>query len=64
MLGLMLLGGTLGYGVAIGSYNQNLYIAMMAEPRLMPDVGHMRDLADAVFAELQTAASTGVARVE
>ncbi|MEO6397374.1 MAG: wax ester/triacylglycerol synthase family O-acyltransferase [Tepidiformaceae bacterium] len=61
MVGLMPLGGTLGYGVAIGSYNQSLYIAMMAEPRLMPDVDHMRDLAEEVFGELRDAATTRAA---
>jgi diacylglycerol O-acyltransferase / wax synthase len=37
-VGLVPLAGTLGYGVAILSYNQSLYFGLMVEPRLMPDV--------------------------
>lgn len=41
-VGLVPLAGTLGYGVAIVSYNQSLYFGAMAEPRLMPDVEFMK----------------------
>ena len=36
-IGMIPLTATLGYGVAITSYNGNLYIGLMAEPNLMPD---------------------------
>ncbi|MBE3604335.1 wax ester/triacylglycerol synthase family O-acyltransferase [bacterium] len=56
MVGLVPLGANLGYNVAIVSYNQTLVFGMMAEPRLMPDVDRMRDLAGDVFNELMAAA--------
>jgi WS/DGAT/MGAT family acyltransferase len=57
-VGLIPLAGNSGYGVAIGSYNQNMYFGLMSEPRLMPDVGVMKDLCDEVFAELLEAAGS------
>lgn len=56
MVGLAPLTATLGYSVAIVSYNQALVFGMMAESRLMPDVERMRDFAADVFAELMAAA--------
>jgi len=53
MIPLVPLGATLGYSVAILSYNQSLYFGMMAEPRLMPDVALMRAYVDEAFAELR-----------
>ncbi|HUY26251.1 MAG TPA: wax ester/triacylglycerol synthase family O-acyltransferase [Candidatus Binataceae bacterium] len=53
MIPLVPLGATLGYGVAILSYNRSLYFGMMAEPRLMPDVALMRAFVDDAFAELR-----------
>ncbi len=41
-VGMIPLTATLGYGVAILSYNRNLYLGLMAEPNLMPDVGFMK----------------------
>ncbi len=41
-VGMIPLTATLGYGVAILSYNRNLYIGLTAEPNLMPDVGFMK----------------------
>jgi diacylglycerol O-acyltransferase len=55
-VGLVPLGATLGYGVAILSYNQNLYFGMMAEPNLMPDVDLMKQFVGEVFEELKAAA--------
>ena len=55
-VGLVPLGATLGYGVAILSYNQNLYFGLMAEPRLMPDVEQMKHFVSEVFEELKAAA--------
>jgi diacylglycerol O-acyltransferase / wax synthase len=53
---LIPLAGTLGYGVAIQTYNQNLYIGMMAEPRVMPDVQRMKELVEAAYVDLREAA--------
>ena len=55
-VGLIPLGGNLGYGVAIGSYNQNLYFGLMSEPRAMPDVEKMREHVAAAYEDLKSAA--------
>jgi hypothetical protein len=55
-VGLVPLIGNLGYGVAILSYNQNLYFGMIAEPWLMPDVETMKYFVNQVFDELKVAA--------
>jgi diacylglycerol O-acyltransferase len=55
-VGLLPLGGNLGFGVPIISYNQNLYFTMMAEPNLMPDPDRMKSLVEQVFEELKRAA--------
>jgi len=55
-VGLLPLGGNLGFGVPIISYNQNLYFTMMAEPNLMPDPEHMKSLVEEVFEELKRGA--------
>jgi hypothetical protein len=52
MLGLLMLSGTLGYGVAVGSYNQQMLFNYIAEDRLMPDLETMSDAVGAAFAEL------------
>jgi WS/DGAT/MGAT family acyltransferase len=55
-VGLVPLAGTLGYGVAIMSYNQSLYFAAMAEPRMMPDVEFMKSCIEDAFKDLKAAA--------
>lgn len=55
-IGLLPLGGNLGFGVPIVSYNQNLYFTMMAAPNLMPDPERMKLLVEQVFEELKRAA--------
>jgi len=55
-LGVLMLGGTLGYGVAVGSYNQNLYFNFICDPRLMPDLELMASGVDDAFNELLAAA--------
>jgi diacylglycerol O-acyltransferase / wax synthase len=55
-IGLIPLGGNLGFGVPIVSYNQNLYFTMMAEPNLMPDPERMKSLVEEVFEELKRGA--------
>jgi hypothetical protein len=54
-VGLVPLAGTLGYGVAIMSYNQSLYFAAMAEPRMMPDVEFMKSCIEDAFKDLKAA---------
>ncbi len=53
LIPLVPIAATVGYGVAILSYNQNLYFGMVAEPRVMPDVELMRSYVDDAFAELR-----------
>jgi WS/DGAT/MGAT family acyltransferase len=55
-IGLLPLGGNLGFGVTIVSYNQDLYFTMMAAPNLMPDPDRMKSLVEQVFEELKRAA--------
>jgi len=55
-IGLLPLGGNLGFGVPIISYNQDLYFTMMAEPNLMPDPDRMKSRVEEVFKELKQAA--------
>ncbi len=55
-VGVLLLTGNLGLGVAIHSYNKKLFYAFLCEPRLLPDLEELVSTADAVFTELQAAA--------
>jgi WS/DGAT/MGAT family acyltransferase len=55
-VGLLPLGATLGFGVPILGYNQNLYFTMMADPNLMPDPDRMKALVEQVFEELKRGA--------
>jgi diacylglycerol O-acyltransferase len=52
-LGLLPLGGNLGYGVAINSYNQYITFSMMADARMMPDVEQMKLFVAEAFDELK-----------
>lgn len=58
-LGILMLTGTLGFGVAVTSYNGHLYFNFVCDPRLLPDLEAMRDAADGVFNELLDAARAG-----
>ena len=51
-VGMIPLTATLGYGVAILSYNRNLYLGLTAEPNLMPDVGFMKSRIKETLREL------------
>jgi diacylglycerol O-acyltransferase / wax synthase len=53
MVGVIPLAGNLGLGVVITSYNQQLFISLTAEPRLLPDVGRLRDFIQEAFDELK-----------
>ena len=55
-MAMLMLGGNLGYGVAILSYNQRLYFNFISDPRLLPDLDVMAAHADQAFAELLAAA--------
>ncbi len=52
MLGVLMLTGPLGYGVAVGSYNQEMIFALIGETRLMPDLDTMAEAAETAFQEL------------
>ncbi|HJU10630.1 MAG TPA: wax ester/triacylglycerol synthase family O-acyltransferase [Candidatus Binataceae bacterium] len=52
MLGLLPLGGNLGYGVGITSYDQNIIFSMMSDSRLMPDPEQMKAFVQEAFEEL------------
>ena len=51
-VGMMPLMPTLGYGPAIVTYNGNLYLGLLAEPNLMPDVGFMKSRIKETLREL------------
>ena len=42
----------LGYGVAVGSYNRQMFFNYVCEARLMPDLNVMADAVEEAFAEL------------
>jgi WS/DGAT/MGAT family acyltransferase len=46
------LAANLGLGVVITSYNQRIFITLVAEPRLLPDVELLRDFMATAFDEL------------
>lgn len=50
---LVPLGASLGYGVAILSYNQAMYFGFSADPNLLPDVTLMKYFVDEAFGELR-----------
>lgn len=52
MLGILMLTGPLGYGVAVGSYNQEMIFAFIGESRLMPDLDDMSEAVQAAYREL------------
>lgn len=55
-LGLLMLGGNLGYGVVASTYNQNLYLNFVCDPRLMEDLDAMAQSVDDAYNELFAAA--------
>ncbi len=56
LLGLLMLTGNLGYGVAVVSYNKTMLFALIGETRLMPDIESMSALFEEAFGELLTEA--------
>ncbi|HLI78964.1 MAG TPA: wax ester/triacylglycerol synthase family O-acyltransferase [Candidatus Binataceae bacterium] len=57
-------GATLGYNVAILSYNSTLCFGMSADPNLMPDVSLMKFFVDEIFSELKERAQVAQAAKE
>jgi len=57
-LPVIMLGGQLGYGVGITSYNDNVYIGMTADSRMMPDIDLMKGFVQEAFDDLKCAAET------
>ena len=55
-VGMIPLGGNLGYGVVIASYNRGLYLSMMAASEMMPDIETMKFYVGQAFEELALAA--------
>ncbi len=55
-LGFLMLGGNLGYGVVITSYNKHIYFNFICDRRLMPDLELMASEAERAFGELLAAA--------
>lgn len=53
MLGLLPLGGNLGYGVGITSYNQHITFSMMSDERMMPDPELMQAFVEESFEDLR-----------
>lgn len=56
MVGLLPLAHGLGYGAVAMSYRRNLYLGLVAEPNLMPDIDLMKSLVAQVIEELGDAA--------
>jgi diacylglycerol O-acyltransferase len=53
---VMMMSGTMGYGLAITSYNQKMVISYTCEPRLLPDLEKMVEATESAFTELLEAA--------
>jgi WS/DGAT/MGAT family acyltransferase len=49
-------GATIGFGVPITSYKQEMFFHLTADPRLMPDVDRMKQFVDDSFLELRARA--------
>lgn len=62
-LSLLMLSGTLGFGIVVSSYNKNLYFNFICDPRLMPDLDLVAGGVDDAFNELLTAAEQQQAAV-
>jgi diacylglycerol O-acyltransferase len=54
--GMIPLGGNMAYGAVICTYNHQLSLGLMAEPRMMPDVELMKSCVGEAFGELMGAA--------
>ncbi|MDH3644478.1 MAG: WS/DGAT domain-containing protein, partial [Gammaproteobacteria bacterium] len=52
MVAFLMLSGTLGYGVAVTSYNQQMIFNYISESRLLPDIEVMSEAVEEAFEEL------------
>ena len=57
-VGTLMLGGNLGLGCGVGSYDGTFNFMFTADPRLVPDVEMLRDQVADVLAELQALATS------
>ena len=57
MIGLLVLNGNVGFSATIVSYNKQLFLSFICEPRLLPDVEALVDASEEVFQELLSLAS-------
>lgn len=57
-LAIMMMGGTMGLGMAVTSYNQKMILNLTCEPRLLPDLEQLIECTAAGFEEMLTAART------
>jgi hypothetical protein len=55
-IGLLILSGNVGFSTTVLSYNQELYINYICDPRLMPDVEVLTQATNDAFDELLIAA--------
>ena len=63
--GIMMLQGSLGYGVAVNSYNQKMVLSFTGETRLLPDLELMVEHVEGAFADLLAVARAhGEAQME
>ena len=53
---IMMLSGTIGYAVVVGSFNQKMVLNYTCDPRLLPDVEKMVEYTEQAHAELLEAA--------
>lgn len=60
-LAVLMLAGNLGYGVAVLSYDRDIYINLVCDPRLMPDLDAMATLIDQTYQELLATAEIDLA---
>jgi len=60
-LALLTLRDNVGYGVAVSSYDQNVYFNLIADSEMLNDVHTMGEILDETFAELKQAAATEAA---
>lgn len=63
-VGTIMLGGTLGFGAVVSTYNQWLYANLTAEPRLLPEVERVAAHVEDVIKELVAAGNVEGAGVE
>ncbi len=49
---IMMIGGNMGLGVVVTSYNQKMIVTFTADPRLLPDLDELNSACEQVFEEL------------